>query len=189
MIFGVVGQRKGGTSAVAGILEILGVDMKYRDQTRLDDADLRQAMNRSSSIVRKLIKERGNDWGFKHPLVDIEELLPFLEGKRVKFLYIYRDPVAVIQHFKPTASQQEIKDSLEEMKKIADLPPGLSISYEKLLRDTEKEVMKIALYVEKPFKEEAVLWVTQGGGYRNIHKYVPQKTQKNFSSLFSEEAP
>ena len=185
MIYGVVGQRKGGTSAVAGVLKILGVDMKYRDQGRLDDADLIMATRRGEVVVKRLIKERGYDWGFKHPLLEYDKVLPLLP--RYKLIYVYRDPVAVIQHYKPEASSGQIKKHLEEMEYFTNLPLGLNVSYEKLFDRTEEQVARIAKYVGLPFNEKAVRWVKEGKNYNNIDKYVKEVPKEKSDFTFDEE--
>lgn len=162
MIVGVFGRPKGGTSAVAGVVRVLDYPM-WGHEEKLDDVELYTSKDKGS-----LIQSRGDTWAFKHPFLDTSMMFGLIPG--LKPIYVFRDPVAVITHHKEYAQQEQVRAELLEQLRLVNQPAGLYVSYERLLENTEKEVRRIAEYVDRPFNEKAVSCVYKG--YHSIKTFL-----------------
>lgn len=94
----VLGHPRGGTSAIAGILRIAGVDMG-EDISEITHEDLVMRGlegDRLAAEIRRRNRERDGAWGWKDPTVVGKLTRPVLEALRTpRFLLILRDPADV----------------------------------------------------------------------------------------------
>lgn len=166
-VYGIFGNIGGGTSAVAGVVKILGIPMKGQPKTLDDD------LLHFSAPSFHILKERKGTWAFKHPLLTdyIEELHALIPN--MKPIYVYRDPVAAAwRHTTKLNSPSLFEEHLERQRKMMEGPKGLHLSYERIIRDREKAVHQIAEYIDRPFNERAVEWLDPSKGYRRVSEYM-----------------
>ena len=166
----VFGAPRGGTSMVAGVLRILGVDMGARQGVgNNEDLDIQEARGGVAGLgdpasgtfqsallrMRPLIAKRANSvqsWGWKDPhgvlyAAQVQDLLP---GPRI--LCVLRDPQAAAERVS-LLTEKPILSALEETLTLyqrcrtyladCDLPTAL-ISYEKSLVRPERFVRQLA---------------------------------------------
>lgn len=153
MITGIIGVQRGGTSAVAHVVYHLGVKMWGTPNT-LDD----HALYRSIHVS----KRRKGDWAYKHPMI-------WQTGKTDQFtdryIFVFRDAVASAQH----GDVQPIEDKIFARHALYSTfktdKPHMYVSYEKLCKNTEKEVKRIADFMKLEVTEDAIKAVDFTRGY------------------------
>jgi len=94
----VLGIFYGGTSATAGALRILGVDMGVEKNTKNHEDAVMQHAQLDMDAWKKRIQERNAEektWGFKHPntVRFFDELEPYLVNPY--YIAVYRDKEAI----------------------------------------------------------------------------------------------
>lgn len=162
-VVGVFGIRGGGTSAIAGVVKLLGYQMWGEPKT-LDDKELL-----ADAPNFEILKQRKGEWAFKHPF--LIDYIPQLKAKLpLKPIYVFRDPVASAQHGAGDKLKATAEDWANQEKMLGD-KDGLYISYEKAITDREYTVAKIADFINKPINPKAVEWLNPKLGYRNISDY------------------
>lgn len=166
-VVGIFGNRGGGTSAIAGVVHLLGMPYYGKPKT-LDDNDLMYAENRQT-----LIEERNalGDWMFKHPLLTphIDQIKGFIP--QLKCIYVFRDPVATSSHGSSKSPLELITDDWEFQKHMLNDKQGLYISYERAITNREETVNTIAQYLKLPVNDAAVAWLDPALKYRDISDY------------------
>lgn len=166
IVFGIFGNVGGGTSAVAGVVKLLGIPMEGHPKT-LDDNVLYASLPHF-----RILTERRGTWAFKHPLLTdhVEEI-----AKRVnlKPIYVYRDPVAAAwRHDTKMNTKEMFEEHLRRQQLMMNGPDGLHLSYERIIRNRENAIQMIADYVGKEPNQKAVDWLDPSLGYRRISEYV-----------------
>lgn len=165
-VFGIFGNIGGGTSAVAGVVKLLGISMDGHPKT-LDDNALY-----SSLPHFRILNDRKGTWAFKHPLLTdhIEEIAARVN---LKPIYVYRDPVAAAwRHDTKMNTVEMFEEHLRRQQRMMNGPDGLHLSYERIIRDRVNAVQVIADYVGKEPNRKAVDWLDPSLGYRRISEYV-----------------
>jgi hypothetical protein len=166
----VFGHAKGGTSALAGAVRLLGIPMSGNHLTSDDCVTLSEEMIAERNGINEV-------WGFKNPsfLSEAQRLQGQLRNPF--FLFIYRDPVAITTnngapfndgllnevnrlHERLLSTYQEIK------------VPKLLISYERLIFDSEKSIGQIAEFLGVKPREKAVDFVKHSDGYKDIRIFL-----------------
>lgn len=161
-VVGIFGVRGGGTSAIAGVVKLLGFKMYGEDKT-IDDNELLFDID--------VIDKRSGEWAFKHPFLTekINDLKSRIDD--LKCIYVFRDPVASAnhgagkEHYELTAEDHALQTFMLGDKK------GLYISYEIAMRYPYDTVRRIAEFINRPFNENAVKWLDPTLKYRSIADY------------------
>ena len=96
----VLGVSRGGTSAVAGLLNIFGVPMGRSGRAPLfEDLRMNRALGRSLPEAREIIEENNRDadvWGFKGNAIPMDELETVAASLRNPvFVVMFRDLLAI----------------------------------------------------------------------------------------------
>jgi len=177
--FIVLGNYRGDTSVVAGLLQQLGLFIgdsldegeAYPSKIYPNYEDL-AFQKKSLEQVEEKIQERNDEydqWGFKDPktIERIEEIYPFLRNPYL--ICVFRDPWAVTQSELRHDSSDTIKSLFETANQfhnkmarlvwnaeeiVGDEPPILSISYEAVIRHPEREIKRLAKFMEISLDEE-----------------------------------
>lgn len=165
MIYGIFGHHTGGTSSVAGVLAIHGLKWCGEPHT-LDDNELYKAES-----YDQIIKDRGDEWFFKHPLM-LDSAHDLINRHKVKPIYVYRDPVAIWMNSGKTPTREKIVQSAIYFTQMSELPDGLYVSYEKMQTETERVCREIAKYINRPFNEKCLEWVDNSKKYREIKDFL-----------------
>ena len=191
----VIGNAKSGTSAVTGVLRILGVNMgeEMAENCKKANEDVAWAeVGKDFDQMKALAdrRDRENDiWGWKDP--SLINYLPtihrFLSNPR--YIFVYRDPVAVarrqVKDYRTSRLKYEERIRHHQecnyvMTSFMIAHPDthiLSVSYEKLLTDTGNIVNEIAEYVGLPVSDRAyancISYVQPNLGYRSVDPYLP----------------
>lgn len=157
----VTGGRHGGTSAIAGVLRILGVDMGVGLAAVNEDQEIvnRWArrhiplMNEVPGVremvvkeVREVLSKRKSwpaPWGWKDPLCtyyaeDVLDLLP-----KPRLVIVWRDPLASVvrtEGDRPGTVGKDLRERLEHYHACLDIAdrhwiPTLLVSYERAIQD------------------------------------------------------
>jgi hypothetical protein len=185
--FIILGCKRGGTSMLAGVLRLLGINMgeNMDDIGSHEDRDL---TDRNLEDMIQTIQEKNcmhKVWGWKDPLaIDyIYQLMPFLINP--VFLIIFRDPCAianseVMKHNKNF--QSSFWEAMNQIKKLHyfSLYPDKYIngnngsvyvlSYEKSLIDPENTFKELCSLLKMEFNPTILEFVAPG--YRNLPKEV-----------------
>lgn len=168
MIYGVFGHHTGGTSAVAGVVRLHGLQMWGQPRT-LDDYELLAVLQQKKEA--DLFRERGTDWAFKHPLI-LDDAAHLIERYNVKPIYVFRDPAAIWKNSGKTPTKEKIQKSCQFFSQMAELPDGLYVSYEKLITDKLASCTEIAEYLGKPFNPECLEWIAPEKKYHPIGDHL-----------------
>lgn len=169
---GVFGQTKGGTSALAGVVNILGVPMWGREKT-LDDTDM--VLDTDRTIQRR--NEQYDIWGFKNPSLTprVDELVPKLRNPHI--LFVLRDPVAIEMSLQQGRADDN-KNFLQRLRQFYTWMPSnpgypwMPVSYEKLVTSTSEEVRNIADFLGCEFRQSAVDFINPGKGYQDASLFT-----------------
>lgn len=176
MIVPVLGCPRGGTTAVAGILQILGVDMGYplSDYT-IEDLTLRQ---RHPHLLAELCWTRGDQgpaWGWKDPtLIDRwHTLAPLLVGLDVRPVVVMRDPhaIACTEGREPSGIGygQALVAAIPRLHALVGVADSVTVSYEHVIRDPLRVAGTIIrhLHLDPPIGTEAAIvrWIDPDRGY------------------------
>ena len=164
MVVGCIGVQRGGTTALAGVVKLLGYRM-YPTNRALDDHELHKAIEHSEF---EKVSKRGDEWAFKHTQIwqwhdRIEKCIP-----NIRYIFIFRDAVASAQHSNSHPSTDKIFHRYNQYAAFRTDRPALYVSYEKLVLETEETVRTIADFVEKDVTQEAVAFVNKSKGYQDI---------------------
>lgn len=153
MITGIIGVQRGGTSAVAHVVFNLGLKM-WGNKTTLDDHNLYRDIS--------LAKNRKGDWAYKHPMI-------WQTGKTDiftdKYIFVFRDAVASAQNGDVEPVEEKIFYRHSLYSTFTSNKPHLYISYEKLCKQPEKEVRRIADFIGVPVTDKAIKAVDFTKGY------------------------
>lgn len=163
MIVGVFGVRGGGTSAIAGVVHLLGFPF-FGEPKTLDDTELYKDLN--------VAKTRTGDWMFKHPFLTSKVHAISKQIPNLKIIYVFRDPVATALH-SAGDYKMAVRDDHALQRTMLTGPEGLYISYERAIRYPEETVEQIAKYLDRPVNSHAILWLSEPEKkYRNISDYA-----------------
>lgn len=159
----IFGVNRGGTTAVAGLVQRLGVYLGSETGTNLEDRDFR--IKRGLPAILETVRERNelfDVWGWKHPHSNgyIEEALPHLRNPR--FIAVTRDLTANAigmyargDESLPKALRFPLKQTRRNLSFINDKKrPTLMVSYEKLLVHTRQTAAEIADFCGAEMTEE-----------------------------------
>ncbi|MEP5765017.1 MAG: sulfotransferase [Halieaceae bacterium] len=146
----VLGTARGGTSAIAGALSLLGVDMGPGALPPVfEDLELALAIEAEDGpAVEEVIAQRaspGRPWGFKRPgYIKYADKYHAQLGA-VRYIAVFRDPMAVAARASLSSNSDlvdTIRTALAETEAIHDFlsetdAPALLVSYEKLLQEPQ----------------------------------------------------
>jgi len=179
------GQMGGGTTALAGVLRILGV---FMGQEGINGANEDGEMQRASTDVNEILRvaEKRNKshdlWGWKNPIIPIKvikKIVPELRNPQV--IFIFRNPMNVWQRRQQRKPMPAACDRNKAMAQyyFDNTPHTEMISYESLLTDTEATVNKIADIIGIPNTPErntrvqiACNYIQPDAGYDNIEPHI-----------------
>lgn len=159
--FIVLGNPRGGTSVVSGMLRYIGVFMGARlDQGNQEDLEIRDIgseilesrekkfgfLRRRRSIrkFREIQAQRSSMhdvWGFKDPICIeyLDDIIDHVDGPR--FVIVYRDPVATAIHeesvgidYSSALSNAVSRITMMSEVEVQSTAPTVVLSYEKLVR-------------------------------------------------------
>jgi hypothetical protein len=173
--FVVLGNYRGGTSVVTGILQKLGLfignnldnDSDAEEYSNYEDLEFQQV-----DIEDMPIEERNknhDEWGFKDPMTiqRIEKIYPLLRDPHL--ICVFRDPWATTQsmmrHNSPYTRASIFQLSNTMNNKMATLVwdteqilgencPVLPVSYEAVVRYPEREIRRLAKFLGVSLDEE-----------------------------------
>lgn len=182
--FVVLGAIKSGTSAVTGVLKILGIQL-WGNEKFLDDVEFYDAAFIEKDL-NSLIKKRNlqfSIWAVKNP--SLKNLLELAKTKlrNPYFIYIYRNPENVVKHTwnrKGRKINNKFWKRVTWVKKIqqkitsglSGVSPVLLLTYEELIANPDKEVKRIADFIGKDIKSEAVKFIDASKGYQDVSKFL-----------------
>lgn len=172
----VLGNMRGGTSMVAGMLRILGVFMGDKiDEHNHEDLDLQ---HRHPLNLRSIVAERNASykvWGWKDPLlIDVvHDLIDLCPLRDPVFIVVMRDAVATAQSlvlhegwafgfaFSHASSQ-----SIKLFDFVHEHPSAVLVSYEKAMSDpagfVDGMVGMLGLDVSEDLRDRAIAFVSPG---------------------------
>jgi hypothetical protein len=163
----ITGYVNSGTSIIAGLCNEMGYYMGEEKQT-LEDQVFQYKMKGGEPKVKKYIEfldSKYERWGFKKPCLakDTVLMIDRLMNNK-KTIFVLRDPWAtsmrVSRESKPTdeAIYESIPRILDYQKELYDLAekiaPILWVSYEKLLIRPEREIVRLADFLECELDEK-----------------------------------
>ncbi|MEE4659201.1 MAG: hypothetical protein V2J89_01955 [Halieaceae bacterium] len=154
----VLGAARGGTSAVAGVLSALGVNMGYGALPPVyEDLELALAIEADDLAAAQTLidKRKANGlWGFKRPGFSrfVARYHPLLGN--VRYIAVFRDPLATALRAQLSSEADlmtAMRSTLEEQSRINALlqsmqAPALMLSYEKMLQHPEYSVQALASF-------------------------------------------
>lgn len=155
MITGIIGVQRGGTSAVAGVVYHLGMQM-WGEDTTLDDNDLYHNP--------EIIKQRTGDWAYKHTRMWQECDTSFTD----QYIFVFRDAVASSLHGHNDVNIDRLFFRHNIYSTYKTEKPCLYVSYEKLLLHTEQTVQSIADFLGKEVTQQAIEVINPNKGYFDI---------------------
>ncbi len=183
----VLGCKRGGTSMLAGVLRLLGINMgdNINGNGNHEDQDM---SDRNLEDMINMVQQKNlayEVWGWKDPMaIDyIHYLMPFLINP--VFLTIFRDPCAVanseaVKHNKDfTPALWEAMEQLKKLhyfsmypdKYIPDNNGQLYVlSYEKAMTDTEGTFRELSTALDLEFNPEILDFVSPE--YKNLKETV-----------------
>lgn len=163
----VVGNQSGGTSAVAGLIDKMGIFMGNRfvapDQRYCTYEDI-EFLRLPVGDKKELIKQRNKEydkWGWKHPetIGQLKELVQVMHNPHV--VVVGRDPVAIARSkqnrwgLPGLQAFEEMRDNCQRFKNILlSSYPSHFVSFEKLVTNTEEEIRALAKFCEVDLEEE-----------------------------------
>lgn len=188
----VLGLARGGTTLVAGLLQILGVEFGDRVTERGEDADVHAAMAQvkgplaplrflaARRRIRRIVRERVDRWGtWGVKLPSLTPLMPLLRGTfpDPRYVAIFRNPmqVAVTQEKRTGVPLREglvgaiVRQLLMARFVFATRRPALILSYEETVRQPGQAVDALAAFLGIELAEEqrarAIAFVSPSAGY------------------------
>ena len=165
----VLGNFRGGTSAVAGILRLLGIPMGKRFDPANNHEDL-DFQAKDVETINRLIQERNKEfdvWGWKDPMT-IQNIDKLKNLRNPQFIVVFRDPYAKAlseQKYNNWTIEQGLKQAREYNSLLIDFAlthKCFLISYEKLLVYPEQEIKRLADFLGVDFKKEIVNFIQPG---------------------------
>ena len=178
----VFGVRRGGTTAVARIVQELGINIGSNLSNNLEDTDFR--ISRGLEAIRQTVDARNTEfasWGWKHPqpYKYLPDLIPQLRNP--KFIFVTRDLTANALGI-GTRENIPFEGAVENAQGLAKRGmslikaheiPALFVSYEKLLVKTESSIQEIASFLEvtpKTARISEIALLISPGRYRQMAK-------------------
>ncbi|CAA0110906.1 Uncharacterised protein [Halioglobus japonicus] len=183
--FIIFGVGRGGTTMVAGVAKLCGLDIGKDLPINMEDNDFNIHVLRKAGIkpvhhILSSLKERNETkdiWGWKFPRVIA--YLPYLRDLLVNphLILVFRDPVATASRqilsgkpeVKAIEAVQQLQQRNMELVKNWEVPT-LLVSYEKSVRHPEQFVADLCsfLNVERPAGMSDILKFMQPGRYKPI---------------------
>jgi hypothetical protein len=156
----VLGTPRGGTSVVAGICHMLGVNMGISiDSSNIEDVDFQALITNGydKKVAKKYfrrLRSKNKIAGVKNPrIIDhIEDIYPLI--KQPKFVVVSRDEVATAQ--REDVEGHDFLVALEEASRMkraildfvnSVVDPVILISYERLLQNPYSAILSIASFL------------------------------------------
>jgi len=191
----VFGSPRGGTSLVAGLLRLMGVDMGEANRGNNEDDSIIGARNpaelfdpqkgpAANGRIREAVlarRERADGpWGWKDPhgalyVPNVPAYLP-----RVHCIVVYRDPLAVSQSMTRRGGREPLEGVLDALMLYANATrfieqgtvPCLAVSYEGGVRRPRALVRGLARFCGLDVDVEGVAgYVRPEGGYVSVEDY------------------
>ena len=172
--FPIIGIVRGGTTAVAGCMRKMGLNIGSNLPNNLEDPDF----SHGPSVNQELVAGRNAahpvwGWKFPHGANYIERIFPRLRNPR--FVVVTRDLAANGLAIAARHGDQSLEDALEislkQTRKNHDLvlklrQPTLMLSYEKLILKPEQTIAELAEFMDveltEQLLEDVMGWVTPG---------------------------
>lgn len=159
----VTGLDRGGTSAVAGLLRIIGIDMGENIDvlTHEDNWASKYFTDEGEDLIKK--RNKKNIWGFKLPNM-INELDKLERFRSPLVILVTRDPLASASFKEDKLERESFLDEIkkrtlrlaEMFEKVVKKERYLLVSYEKLIIDKEKQIRKILDFIHFDINEETM---------------------------------
>lgn len=185
----VMGSGRGGTSAVAGAIHLLGIRMFDRPELNSEDselvrafqANLRSGFPNASREVNKVISERNNRhivWGWKDPSADLYIEAVVHQLRNPHFVLVFRNPLDVAtSHVDTNTGSLEVglDAALSRYVRCWGLVqkfgcPTLFVSYERAVRDGLAFASEFCNFMDiRPTEDQiqsAVSFMNPEGGYK-----------------------
>jgi hypothetical protein len=204
----VTGGTSGGTSMVAGVLRILGVDMglalaQVNEDQRIINAwapRLRNLRDHPEEIAhvrnaaREAITPRWGwpaPWGWKDPrgtlyATAVRDLLP-----DPRLIVVFRDPMAaMVRHpdYPPAAARALMSERLDhyavclELARQWDDVPSAFVSYERAIRDPIHFVTPLARFIGVHPPQDAIRraceFINADAGYQDARQFLDEETNQ-----------
>lgn len=171
---GIFGHSRGGTSATAGVVRLLGVHL-FSNRISNDDGPLHASIHPGSIIA---VRNAEYDvWGFKHPalLGRVQQLQRELRNPH--FIFVSRDPVASLSADRDVFEALDLQEAEQRSFEFFDAVkkctvPFIVISYEKLVKNPQAVVYQIADFIGTPVNHRAVAFVNQSKGYQKVDDFL-----------------
>lgn len=172
----VLGQPRGGTSAVAGALARLGLPYAMQptsDPPTYEDELLRKVgpKERVAGLVERERLWGPDPWVHKDPVAidDFDEWRPLIPPDLpCSWIVVFREPYAVaLTEFEHIGLpiHEGLRQSLTRLRRLARtawLEPGMAVSYEHLLRDPQRTSARLAEFVGVPDRPRAAEFLRPG---------------------------
>lgn len=186
----VVGSGRGGTSAVAGAVHLLGVRMVEGDyELNSEDYEIVRAYQRNMSLghiraseeVAKVIEDRNRryeSWGWKDPSADLYLESVIAHVRNPHFIMVFRNPFEVAQSHVEAGScsiENGLDVALNRYMRYWGLLqklrcPTLMVCYERTLSNPKGFVAEVSSFLgisaAKRQIADAVSFIDPKGGYR-----------------------
>lgn len=177
--FVVLGNMRGGTSMVSGLLRILGVNMGDNiDEKNHEDLDLQ---HRHYLHMRDLVEEKNNKydvWGWKDPMLidNIYDVIDLCPLRNPLYIVVFRDAVATAEAlcreegWEETYAFNHVFRQTEKLFDFVSEYRPITLSYEKAINKPRECVESISkktgIFVPEKTMERAVEFI--GPGYKAI---------------------
>lgn len=193
----IAGAAKTGTSAVAGVTRILGVNFgdqmgewdNYSEDLGLIQGIPKRNFDHFAGLFHAREKASDAPVGMKHP--SVVPYLTQIDARMmgdIRYILTFRDPIASMQKrkFVRRAERRKVFEEyarhMEELRMFWEsIPtrPVLLVSYEKMLTDTENNVRAIAnfldLRVTEDLLERCTKYVKPEANYHDIAPFLEGK--------------
>jgi len=190
----VTGHRKGGTSVVAGVLRILGVDMGVGLAQVNEDQDIvrswscrlrkldRDAVVRDASAALRARANWVEPWGWKDPLGVLYAAAVRVPNPHL--VIVFRDPAAIAHRAGSTTTVGAILEHYQQCLEIerAWNCPALHVSYERMCRDPRPVVESLRDLCSLAATEEqidtACRFVDPTKGYQDVRPFLTEEIER-----------
>jgi hypothetical protein len=190
----VTGHRKGGTSAVAGVLRILGADMGVGLAEVQEDQELvrswacryrkldRTAIVRDASAALRARADWPQPWGWKDPLAVLYAAAVRVPDPRL--VLVFRDPAAIAHRAGSTTTIGAILEHYQQCLEIERTwsCPTLHVSYERMCKEPRPVVLSLITLCELSVTEEqtdnACKFVNPAKGYQDVRPFLTEEIER-----------
>lgn len=162
--FAIFGVPRGGTTAVAGVVQTLGVPLGENLPSNLEDPDFATHQTLSRDVIASRNAAR-DVWGWKFPNATLYLEAAMADLRVPHFIVVTRDATAnasaIARYQKNFTKERALREAAAITRRNLDFvmrheKPTLFVSYEKLVVEPRKSVQEIADFLSVGSPAEAI---------------------------------